>query len=278
VHKLHPRRLLPLLLTSLTLASLLAGCAGTDEAAQREENARARAENLERLRAQIAPELTRLGARNWIVIADPTLPVLAGAGVQVLPVEANNADTLREVLDQLELQAALVPRLWVSRELTAIPENRAPGVHRYTREMKNLIRGRFHYYIDQRFIDMQLAQAAANYRVLYLKTNTHLPYSSIAIELDSGYWNPDAEAEIRQRLNKLTPPIPPIPSSTEPTSPTPIAVPTSATTPSPITAPSVETTTPPAPMAAAPIEAPAAPSARAALPVEKATTAAQNAH
>lgn len=241
----NPLPLLALLLTALTLTGILAGCVGTDAAAQREEHAQARAENLEKLRAQIAPELTRLGARNWIVIADPTLPVLAGAGVQVLPVEANNADTLREVLDQLELQAALVPRLWVSRELTAIPENRAPGIRRYTREMKNLIRGRFHYYLDQRLINIQLAQAAANYRVLYLKTNTHLPYSSIAIELDSGYWNPDAEAEIRQRLNKLTPPTSPAPPPAEPSSPAPGTVPTPVTA-SPTPAPSTSMSSSPA--------------------------------
>lgn len=212
---------LPALLTLTILPLLPMGCAGTDAAAQREERARERAAHLEQLRAQLAPELARLGARNWIVIADPTFPVLAGEGVIVLPVEADSADTFREVLDQLELQAALVPRIWLSRELSAIPENRAPGIRRYLREMKNLIRGRFHYDIDQRFIDMQLAQAAARYRVLYIKTNTHLPYSSIAIELDSGYWNPDAEAEVRQRLQQLSPTI------------TPSAAPPSASLPTP---------------------------------------------
>ncbi len=265
MHK--PLPFLALLLTALTLTGILAGCAGTDEAARRAECAQARAETLERLRAQIAPELTRLGARNWIVIADPTLPVLAGAGVQVLPVEANNADTLREVLDQLELQAALVPRLWLSRELTAIPENRAPGIRRYTREMKNLIRGRFHYYIDQRFIDMQLAQAAAHYRVLYLKTNTHLPYSSIAIELDSGYWNSDAEAEIRQRLDKLTPPLPPESPSAAPSSPAPGAVLTPiAASPTPASSTS---------MSVSPAATPTL--VKAASPAEKAASAGQNA-
>lgn len=207
---------LPAFLALAFLPLLPTGCASTDASTRREELARAREASLEQLRTQLAPELARLGARNWIVIADPTFPVLAGAGVVVLPVEANSADTFREVLDQLELQAALVPRIWLSRELTAIPENRAPGIRHYLRDMKNLIRGRFHYYIDQRIIDMQLAQAAASYRVLYIKTNTHLPYSSIAIELDSGYWNSDAEAEIRQRLQRLAPTTPSVAPSALP--------------------------------------------------------------
>ena len=52
---------------------------------------------------------------------------------------------------------------------------------------------------------MQIAQAAKDFRILYIRTNTRLPYSSIAIELDSGYWSSDAEAEVQRRLQQLMP-------------------------------------------------------------------------
>ncbi len=125
-----------------------------------------------------------------------------------MAVPSGSADTFREVLDLLEMQASLTPRIWVCNEMDAVTEELAPGIKEYRQEVNSLLSGRFCYHLDERIISMQLADASQKYRVLYLKTNTQLPYSSIAIELDSGYWNPDAEAEIRQRLEQLNPPQP----------------------------------------------------------------------
>lgn len=161
---------------------------------------------IDQTRASIAPELQQLGARNWVVVADPTYPIPAGAGVYTMTVPSGTAETFREVLDLLELQASLTPRIWVCNEMEAVPEHLAPGMAEYTKEVSALLSGRFCYRLDERIIAMQLADAAQKFRVLYIKTNTRLPYSTLAIELDSGYWSPDAEEEIRTRLEKLLPP------------------------------------------------------------------------
>lgn len=160
-------------------------------------------------RAKVAPNLLQLGARNWVVVADPAYPLPAGVGVVSITVPANTVDTFREVLDLLEIEGAVVPRIWVSHELSVVPEERAPGITRHRQELEKLLLGRFHYAVNSRVIDMQLAQAAKDFRILYIRTSTRLPYSSIAIELDSGYWNSDAEAEVQQRVQKFYPmPIP----------------------------------------------------------------------
>ena len=151
-------------------------------------------------RAKIAPNLLQLGARNWVVVADPACPLPAGTGIVSINVPACTVDAFREVLDLLEIEGAVVPRIWVSHELSAVPENRAPGVTEHRRELEKLLLGRFHYEVNSRVIDMQIAQAAKDFRILYIRTNTRLPYSSIAIELDSGYWSSDAEAEVQRRL------------------------------------------------------------------------------
>jgi len=161
---------------------------------------------IDQTRASIAPELQQLGARNWVVIADPTYPIPAGAGVYTMTVASGTAETFREVLDLLELQASLTPRIWVCNEMEAVPEHLAPGMAEYTKEVSSLLSGRFCYRLDERIIAMQLADAAQKFRVLFIKTNTRLPYSTLAIELDSGYWSPDAEEEVRTRLEKLLPP------------------------------------------------------------------------
>ncbi len=163
------------------------------------------------LREQLAPSLEVLGARNWIVVADPAYPILAGEGVDVLTVDAGTADTLREVLAFLADAGALTPRLWTCSELEVVPEQRAPGVRRYRRELSKLTARQLCYEVTDRILALQLTQAAQTYRILYIKTTTALPYSTVAIELDSGYWNSDDEAELRERIEKLTTPTPPKP-------------------------------------------------------------------
>ncbi len=163
------------------------------------------------LHTQLAPHLDVLGARNWIVIADPAYPILAGEGVDVLVVDADIPDTLREVLATLSADGSLTPRLWLCSELEVVPERHAPGVRRYRRELRKLTARHLHYEVTDRIISLQLAQAAQTYRILYIKTDTPLPYSTVAIELDSGYWNSDAEAELRERMEKLNAPAPPEP-------------------------------------------------------------------
>ncbi len=184
----------------LLVACTLSGCRLLNPADPTEE------ERLATLRSQLAPHLEVLGGRNWIVIADPAYPILAGEGVDVLTVDADTAETLSEVLDTLDEQGSLTPRLWLCSELDIVPEKRAPGIRRYRRELRSLLSGLLHYEVTDRIIALQLTQAAQTYRILYIKTTTHLPYSSIAIELDSGYWNSSDEAELRERMEKLNTP------------------------------------------------------------------------
>ncbi len=191
----------------LTASCLLSSCHHIAEALRASEAA-ARADEL---RNQIAPHLDVLGARNWIVVADPAYPILAGEGVDVVVVDADLASTLREVLSALDEDGTLTPRLWLCSELEAVSERRAPGVRRYRRELRKLTARRLHYEVTDRIISLQLTQAAQTHRILYIKTSTPLPYSSIAIELDSGYWNSSDEAELRNRMERMNAPTPPRP-------------------------------------------------------------------
>ena len=50
----------------------------------------------------------------------------------------------------------------------------------------------------------RLGRASANYRVLILKTDLELPYSSVFLQLERGYWSDEAEKRLRE-----APPSPP---------------------------------------------------------------------
>ena len=194
--------MLRLLSVALTLAAtcLLSSCHMLGHTPQKDK--------YQALFSELSPSLDVLGARNWIVIADPAYPILAGEGVDVLTVDADIPTTLRAVLNKLEQEGTLTPRLWVCNELEQLTEKRAPGVRRHRRELNRLISRELHYEMTDRIISLQLTQAAQTYRILYIKTTTALPYSTVAIELDSGYWDSDDEAELRERMEKLNAPQP----------------------------------------------------------------------
>ena len=181
---------------AIMAAALLASC--------QQNRGPTRLEVIDQTRAAIAPQLLQLGARNWVVIADPTYPIPAGAGAYTMAVQSGAADTFREVLDLLETQASLTPRIWVCNEMEVLTDSLAPGITQYKHEIDPLLSGRFCYRLDEKIISAQLADASQKYRILYIKTRTQLPYSTIAIELDSGYWDPDAEAEVRKRMDELS--------------------------------------------------------------------------
>jgi hypothetical protein len=46
----------------------------------------------------------------------------------------------------------------------------------------------------------KLDEAAKTFRVLILKTNLTLPYTSVFLELDCGYWDAGSEERLRQAI------------------------------------------------------------------------------
>ena len=46
----------------------------------------------------------------------------------------------------------------------------------------------------------RLDQAGETFHVLLFKTDLALPYTSVFIELEAGYWTPEAEASLREAM------------------------------------------------------------------------------
>jgi hypothetical protein len=46
----------------------------------------------------------------------------------------------------------------------------------------------------------RLDQAAQVFRILIVKTNLTIPYTSVFFELDCGYWNSEAEEKLRKAI------------------------------------------------------------------------------
>lgn len=182
------------ILTILVLGAGLAGCATTPR------------EQEEAWKEQLHSNLAVMGARNWIVIAESSYPSYTGPGVTTMATQQPAPEVFLQVLDSLERGGYVQPRIMISSELRNIDEGYAPGIKRYRAQVSKLLPGRLHYELPNRIINGQIESAVKQFKVLVIKTSTTLPYSNIYIELDSGYWNTDAETALRNKIEKTNKP------------------------------------------------------------------------
>ncbi len=176
-----------LLILPICMLGLLGACRHTDLAEQEWQE-------------QLYRNLAIVGARNWIVIAEASYPAYTGTGIKTLVSDKTSDEVLLDVLNVLESEAHVVPRIMVSAELRSVTEDYAPGIKKYRRNINKLLPGRQHFELMSRTINSLIEDAAKQFNVLVIKTKTSLPYSNVYIELDSGYWNSESETALRRAL------------------------------------------------------------------------------
>ena len=183
------------LLLALSLGTVFSSCSGFGSAYKDPRRSRS-------WTRAIKQELQALGYRNWIVIGDAAFPLHSRPGVRTIFIDDEIPAVLQEVLDELERVQNVTPRIHLARELSEIPNDRAPGINQYRRVIEGVLRGYPAREMEFRSLSLLLEDSANKFTVLVFKTSTALPYSGIFIELDSGYWDPESERDMRERLEK----------------------------------------------------------------------------
>ncbi len=140
------------------------------------------------------------GHRNWIVVADSAYPAQTGAGIETIVAGADQIDVLKAVLSALAGSRHVKPIVYTDRELKFVEEKDAPGIDAYRRQLGQLLGGREIKSLPHEQIISKLDQVGQTFRVLIIKTNLAVPYTSVFLELDCAYWNADAEARLRARM------------------------------------------------------------------------------
>jgi len=162
-------------------------------------------------RWELRNNIARLGARNWIVVAEASFPAHSRKGVEQSISTSEIPATLDEVLRILETTERVEPRIFTARELRYIDNDQAPGIDEFRAQMDSALHGHSTTQIDYQSLLALLEDAEKTFDVLIVRTPSTLPYTSVFIELRPGYWDADAERQLRQRIpaatpNPLTPP------------------------------------------------------------------------
>jgi L-fucose mutarotase/ribose pyranase (RbsD/FucU family) len=147
-------------------------------------------------------DLPVLGHRNWIIIADSAYPAQSRAGIENLYTGQSQIETTKAVLAAVDEAAHVNPIIYLDAEIEYVTEESAPGIDAYRKELSALLGRREVRHVKHEELIAKLDEAAKMFNVLILKTDLTLPYTSVFLELDCGYWGPEPEAKMREAIKK----------------------------------------------------------------------------
>jgi hypothetical protein len=155
-------------------------------------------------REVLAARLPRLGHRNWIVVADAAFPDPCAPGIEVVWTGADHLTVVREVLAAVDRAPHLRARVRLDMELAHVPEEHAPGTAAFREKLSPILAGRNPEPVSHAALLARLDEVGRAFRVLFLKTTLTLPYTSVFLELDCGYWSDAGEEALRRRIRQGT--------------------------------------------------------------------------
>lgn len=137
------------------------------------------------------------GHRNWIVIADSAYPAQSRPGIETLFTEADHVDVLGKVLAAVDAASHVRANIYMDAELGLVNEPDAPEIGVLRSEIDRRIAGRNTQALPHEDIIARLDEAGKVFRILILKSKLAIPYTSVFLELDCGYWSAEAEKRLR---------------------------------------------------------------------------------
>lgn len=140
------------------------------------------------------------GHRNWIVVADAAYPKQSAPGIETVYTGGEHLEVLARVLRAVEDAPHVRAVVKLDAELEHVSERDAPGVEAYRQRLDALVEGRPVLRVPHEEIIDALDEGARLFDILLLKTDLAIPYTSVFLELDCGYWSEEQEARLREAI------------------------------------------------------------------------------
>lgn len=145
--------------------------------------------------------LPLFGHRNWIVVADSAYPEQSNPGIETVVAGGDQIAVIEHVLAAIGRCRHIRANVYADKELAYVAESDAPGVLEYRRQLEIALTGACVSYLPHEDIIHKLDQSARIFRTLVIKTDMTIPYTSVFIELDCGYWSAEAEQRLRKAIS-----------------------------------------------------------------------------
>lgn len=146
--------------------------------------------------------LALYGHRNWIVIADSAYPAQTAPGIETIVSHADQAEVLQQVLASVSASKSVRPIVYLDKELKYVDEKDAPGISAFRTQLAWTLKNQEQHSMLHEQLIAKLGQVSKDFRVLIIKTNLTIPYTTVFLELRASYWSDDAEHKLRMKMSK----------------------------------------------------------------------------
>ena len=153
-------------------------------------------------KTEIENTLKLYGHRNWIVVADGAYPKQSNPAIKTITVDATQLEAVQFVNDLIKKSTHVRANIFLDKEMAFVTEKEAKGIENYRTELTKIIDKKDLKTQLHEDIIKELDNSAKLFDVLIIKTNLSIPYTSVFFQLDCGYWNAEAEKNLRTNLNQ----------------------------------------------------------------------------
>jgi hypothetical protein len=153
-------------------------------------------------KADFERQLPYLGHRNWILIVDKAYPAQSAEGIDVFYTNDDIRNVTPYVLEQIDRADHIRPVIYTDKELEYMTDRDAAQVESLKNDYNELFGSYPRQSILHGDVFPKIDSAARQFSIIILKTNTLIPYSSVFIELDCGYWDTKSEQALRERIGR----------------------------------------------------------------------------
>lgn len=155
----------------------------------------------EKWQIEVENTLQLFGHRNWIVVADAAYPKQSNPAIKTITVKANQIEVVQFVNELIKKSAHVNANIFVDKEVAFVAEKDAKGIENYRNDLNKIVGVSDLKTMLHEEIINELDNSAKVFEVLIIKTNLTIPYTSVFFQLDCGYWNSEAENNLRTQLN-----------------------------------------------------------------------------
>jgi D-ribose pyranose/furanose isomerase RbsD len=140
------------------------------------------------------------GHRNWIVVSDAAFPAYSQSGVETIVVNQELPSVLDYVAKAIASSKHVRAAAFLDRELDFVEEKDYPGVTHLREEISRVFARNSLSSVPHAEAISRIDEAGKTFRVLFIKTNTTIPYTSVFMRLDCGYMTDEIDAKIKHAM------------------------------------------------------------------------------
>jgi hypothetical protein len=127
-------------------------------------------------------------------------PLQTQPGIKTLYADESYPEILSFVYAEIEKAPHIKAAIYQDKELSYVDEKDAAGINALREQMKTLLGDRLIPLPHEELIN-RLDEVSRKFRVIILKSNLTIPYTSTFFELDCKYWDSAKEETLQTQMN-----------------------------------------------------------------------------